>query len=140
MPGLRRLCCSLLLLILSCIELGLWSGTAGLLLNTVRCIFGLVAVMLSLLWKTSKGQNATTVIYRFDDSVIDVHFQYFVLVLTCVTVHSMETSIGQFVFAVIFLSLCIIMFAVIGQTLFAGVKRGPGNVSISNFTYKFVTL
>lgn len=40
---------------------------------------------------------------------------------------SMEQSIGQFSFAIIFLSLCIILFAIVGQSLFSGVKRGPGN-------------
>jgi hypothetical protein len=39
---------------------------------------------------------------------------------------SLERSLGQFLFAVIFLFLCILLFAVVGQALFAGVKHGPG--------------
>ena len=41
---------------------------------------------------------------------------------------SIERSLGQFLFAIIFLFLCILLFAVVGQGLFAGVKRGPGAV------------
>jgi hypothetical protein len=40
--------------------------------------------------------------------------------------NSIERSIGQFLFAIIFLFLCILLFAVVGHALFAGVKRGPG--------------
>ena len=39
--------------------------------------------------------------------------------------YSMEHSLGQFLFAVIFLVLCIMLFTVIGYGLFSGVKRGP---------------
>ena len=49
---------------------------------------------------------------------------------------SMEQSIGQFSFAIIFLSLCIILFAIVGQSLFSGVKRGPGNV-LAKFSKTF---
>ncbi len=39
---------------------------------------------------------------------------------------SIENSLGHSISAIIFLSLCILLFAVIGQGMFAGVKRGPG--------------
>ena len=32
----------------------------------------------------------------------------------------------QFFSAIIFLSLCILLYAVVGQGIFGGVKRGPG--------------
>ena len=53
---------------------------------------------------------------------------------------SMEHSLGQFLFAVIFLALCIMLFTVIGHGLFAGVKRGPGTAQILLPRYKSLTL
>ena len=52
---------------------------------------------------------------------------------------SMEQSIGQFSFAIIFLSLCIVLFAIVGQTLFYGVKRGPGQI-LANVPKPFANL
>jgi len=109
--GFRRLFVSLLLLIASCIELGIAFKTIGFSINSVRCSFAILSLLLNLFLK---GHN-----------VFSKH--------TAIIIYSMEHSLGQFLFAIIFLALCIMLFTVIGHGLFAGVKRGPGITADINF-------
>lgn len=44
---------------------------------------------------------------------------------------SIENSMWQFFSAIIFLALCILLYAVVGQGIFGGVKRGPGAIRFS---------
>jgi hypothetical protein len=63
-PGLRRLCFALVLLILSCIELAVWSRTTGFPINTIRCTFSMLTMILNLVFKMSQSQHISIIIFR----------------------------------------------------------------------------
>jgi hypothetical protein len=63
--GLRRLCAALVFLIASCIELGVWSNTAGFPMNAMRCTFSILTMILNFVTKSkTQGWHTSTIIYR----------------------------------------------------------------------------
>lgn len=64
--GFRRLFVSLLLLIASCIELGIAFKTIGFSINSVRCSFAILSLLLNLFLKGHNvfSKHTAIIIYR----------------------------------------------------------------------------
>lgn len=72
LPGARRLMFSLVLFIVSCIELAVWTKTAGYSINVIRCTFAILTTILNLALKIWKTQRTSIVIYRYQKLLIQL--------------------------------------------------------------------